>query len=256
MSTWTTKLRAPVLGVSIAVAAILAGPLHATQMDTNTETVEIKGKASKQENIGVATGLAVGAAAGGPVGAIIGAAAGAWLGDRYHKQAVTNQKLSANLDQTESERLRLTQAVAEMNGTLADSNAKNDMMIRALDRTKNLETEVSFRTGDAQVSAAAAGKLQKLGQLVGTMPGVKLHISGYADPRGSSEFNAALSQRRAEAVASALAEGGVAPDQLIVEALGESSSTTADGDIDGYALERKVVVRFEQTEVGQVARNQ
>src|SRR5215831_20960179 len=104
MSTLTTKVRARTLGLTLAAACAAAMPVHAEQRDA----------ASKQENIGVATGLAVGAVAGGPIGAVLGAAAGAWLGDRYHKQSVKNAGLATDLSKSESERAGLTRNVADL----------------------------------------------------------------------------------------------------------------------------------------------
>src|SRR3979490_3096570 len=83
-----TQMRNRSIALAVAAACVTALPVHAE------ETVTVRQPASKQENIGVVTGLAVGAAAGGPVGAIVGAAAGAWLGDRYHKQAVARPELA------------------------------------------------------------------------------------------------------------------------------------------------------------------
>ena len=57
---------------------------------------------SRQENIGVVTGIAVGALAAGPVGAVLGAAAGGWLGDRYHRGQETRAALSGDLAQSEA----------------------------------------------------------------------------------------------------------------------------------------------------------
>jgi outer membrane protein OmpA-like peptidoglycan-associated protein len=95
--------------------------------------------------------------------------------------------------------------------------------------------------------------LQKMGGLVKTLPDAKIRISGYADPRGSADFNKALSERRAETVAMALMEAGVARDRLIIESHGEEGSLTKEGDLDGYAFERRVIVRIEHKSSGQVA---
>jgi outer membrane protein OmpA-like peptidoglycan-associated protein len=194
--------------------------------------------ASRQENIGVVSGLAIGALAGGPFGAIFGAATGAWLGDRYHKQKVENTALAADLNRSQSERVKLDL-------TLADIQMQHDALAKMLEERRQLEAQVSFRTGDATLSAGAAQQLQKLGELAATMPQVQVRVAGYADPRGGEEFNQALSQERAEAVATVLANSGIQPDRLIIEAHGESTVTAADGDVDGYALERRVVIQLE-----------
>ena len=72
MSVWTTKLRTPAFGLALASTLIVAGPLQAAE--------SAKSGSSKQENIGVVSGLTVGALAGGPIGAVIGAATGAFGG--------------------------------------------------------------------------------------------------------------------------------------------------------------------------------
>src|SRR6516225_5797850 len=97
MSTLTDKVRARTLGLTLAAACAASLPVHAEQ----------RAAASKQENIGVVTGLTVGAVAGGPIGAIVGAAAGAWLGDRYHKQQVKNAGLATDLSKSEADRSTL-----------------------------------------------------------------------------------------------------------------------------------------------------
>jgi outer membrane protein OmpA-like peptidoglycan-associated protein len=74
---------------------------------------------------------------------------------------------------------------------------------------------------------------------------VKVRVAGYADPRGSEELNAALSERRADAVAAVLSQAGVDAGRIIVEAHGKAESTSAEGDLDGYAFERRVTVRIE-----------
>ena len=61
MNTFKKKLRAGALGLTLISTCVVALPVYA--QDSGTVTVEAsKTKASKQENIGVLTGLAVGAA--------------------------------------------------------------------------------------------------------------------------------------------------------------------------------------------------
>jgi outer membrane protein OmpA-like peptidoglycan-associated protein len=84
---------------------------------------------------------------------------------------------------------------------------------------------------------------------------VKVRVSGYADPRGSEKLNTALSERRADAVAHVLIQGGVDASQLVVEAHGATDSKTAQGDLDGYAFDRRVTVKIEPDSNTKVAKN-
>jgi outer membrane protein OmpA-like peptidoglycan-associated protein len=228
-----SRLRAGAIGLtlaSIASTSVCAAAVSADgQQETPKRQAVSKQAGSKQESIGVGTGFVVGAVAGGPVGAIVGAAAGAWLGDRYHKQSVTNSSLKTDLSKSEADRARLEQNVSELQSTLAE-----------------LQTDVKFRTNDTSVDTQAMSPLLKLGSIAASMPDVKVRVAGYADPRGSDKLNDALSQERAEAVAAVLESAGVSKDQMIVEGHGKSEATTQDGDMDGYAFDRRVTVKLER----------
>src|SRR3981189_648344 len=130
------QMRYRSIALAVAAACVTALPVHAE------ETVTVRQPASKQENIGVVTGLAVGAAAAGPVGAIVGAAAGAWLGDRYHRQAAARHELAAGLDKSESDRTRLAQNVTELNGSLAHEQERGEQLDLALPHSDEGQPDV------------------------------------------------------------------------------------------------------------------
>lgn len=249
MNTITRKLRAGALGLTLMSTCVVALPAYAQ------DSGKVGQKASKQENIGVVTGLAVGAAAGGPVGAIFGAAAGGWIGDRYHKQVVAKKELATDLSQSEAQRAALMQNVAELNASLASARVKSDQLNLTLKNTDELQTDVSFRTNDDSINAQVMSPLLKIGALAASMPDVKVRVAGYADPRGSEKLNDALSRRRAEAVAAVLEKAGVSKDHMIIEGHGKSESTAEEGDLDAYAFDRKVIVRLEHMGGQEVARN-
>ena len=209
-----------------AAACLTGAPVWAADSTTGPDSN------AKAEDIGIVTGLAVGAAAGGPIGAVIGAAAGGLMGDRYHKG--------------EAERARLAANVTELNGSLAESRSHGAQLEHTLSAVDAVGMDVSFRTDETSIRAEDMGPLLKLGALAASVPDAKLRIAGFADPRGAAAYNETLSQRRAEAVAAALVCGGMTRERLIVEAHGASESTSAAGDLDAYALDRRVTVRLER----------
>jgi outer membrane protein OmpA-like peptidoglycan-associated protein len=259
MNVITKKLRAGALGLTLVSTCVVALPVYA--QDSGSSSVTVTGKqdtrrpASKQENIGLLTGLGVGAAAGGPVGAIVGAAAGAWIGHHYYTKDQDNKALKAGLKDSEAQRMELAKNVGELNVSLADARAKDDKLDQAFKSTDALETDVGFRTNDASVNPDAMEALQKMGTLAASMPDTKVVVAGFADPRGSEKYNEELSRRRAEAVAQVLADAGVAKDHLVVEGHGKGEANSMEGDVDGYAFDRKVTVRLERVEGQEVARN-
>ena len=182
----TNPSRASLLALAVAAACAATLPVQATEH-----------KSSKQETIGVTSGLAVGALAGGPFGAVIGAAVGAMLGDHFHRQKLDNAALATDLNEGRLENAKLQASLSEL-------QSRGDKLAQMLEPRRDLETQVTFRTGDALLPAEAALQLQKLGALISSMPNVHVRVSGYADPRGTEAFNHGLSRERADAVAVAL----------------------------------------------------
>lgn len=250
MYAFTSRLRAAAFGTAL-VAAAATLPVRADN------TANPANSASRQENIGIATGITVGALAAGPFGAVAGAAAGALLGERYHRQSQTSTQLTDTLEKSEAERARLTQNIAQLDNSLTAARANGERLDQTLEHTDEVGLDVSFRTDDDSVLAQSMSPLLKLGALVAAMPQARVRIDGYADSRGSDAWNDALSLRRAQSVAAVLAAAGVPRERLLVEAHGKHQADPADGDLDGYALERRVTVRLQlagASEGSQVAR--
>jgi outer membrane protein OmpA-like peptidoglycan-associated protein len=247
MKTLISGLRAAALGVTLAgCVAVLPA--------RGAETSDTAGQGTPQTDLGAVTGLAVGAMAGGPVGAMIGAAAGVVLGDRYHRQAQSSAALKSDLGKSEAERGRLLQSVAQLDQSLAHAQARGAQLDKTLEQTDELGLDVSFRTNDDSIAVQAMPPLLKLGTLALSLPQAQVRVAGYADPRGSDAHNDQLSLRRAQAVAAVLTSAGVPAERILVEAHGKSEANCAAGDLDGYALERRVTVRLVVPAAGQVAR--
>ena len=241
----TSTLRATALALALGGGALL--PAYAG------EAADPPGAGSKQSDLGAVTGLAVGAVAAGPVGAVVGAAAGALLGDRYHRQAQASAALTADLERSESQRAELLHSVAQLDGSLSEARARGAELATQLSHTDQLGLDVSFRTDDDSVAAQALSPLLKIGALAASMPQAQVCVAGYADPRGSIAYNDELSLRRATNVAAVLMSAGVPRERIAIEAHGKSAALDADGDLDTYALERRVTIRLQLPGSAQVA---
>jgi outer membrane protein OmpA-like peptidoglycan-associated protein len=265
MSILSNKVRVGTVGITVAALSLAALPAAAA---TPSDPAASQQPASKQENIGAFTGLAVGAAAGGPLGAMVGLAAGAWLGDRYHRQSLTNHELAANnhdlaadkdaltasLRRSESAREGLAGKLDLLTHSLATVQAQRAELDRTVQLSDDLETDVAFRTDDASINKLQRPALRKIGALAAALPpGAKVRIDGYADPRGPATLNDDLSLRRAEAVAVALVQAGCPQDRLVIEGHGAAQSTSPRGDLDAYAFDRRVTVRLQGAAVAQAS---
>jgi len=216
-----------IVGVVCAVAAAL--PCLAADAAGSGASGQPSQHAPAEENIGFFSGVAIGAVAGGPFGAVAGGVAGALLGAHYHKQKLANHELAASLSGSNADNARLTHTVMQLGSSL--------------DRASDLTLSIGFRTADARLSEQDIGQLTRLGALASGIEGVKLQVSGYADPRGAAQYNVDLSQQRAEAVATVLVHAGVDKDRILINALG-ADGASASGSLDDYALERRVTVKL------------
>ncbi|MEE8107886.1 MAG: OmpA family protein [Gammaproteobacteria bacterium] len=104
------------------------------------------------------------------------------------------------------------------------------------------------------MDVATGERMAELAAIMTTQPGFILEIDGYADERGDESFNLELSRERADAIVAALIGYGVPAKRLQVHAHGEVSGSM-EGDLDAYALERRVTMRLVEQGETQVASN-
>jgi len=222
---------------TLALAALLSAPAMAEPATG--------ARASKSETVGLGSGLLVGALAGGPVGALLGAAAGAMLGDRVHRDAEAISQLEQGLS---SEQARTRGMSATLVSLRQELSARDRMLADASDTAsrigESLEFSLLFRTNEATLSSAAVQRLERLGRVMADIGDIEVRVEGHADPRGEQALNQALSLARAEAVKRVLLEAGLAGTQVMAIGHGARHAQAAEGDIDGYAMDRRVDIRM------------
>lgn len=69
-------------------------------------------------------------------------------------------------------------------------------------------------------------------------------LEGHADERGTREYNLALGERRAQAVASYLAALGVSSQQIETVSYGEERAASLGHDETSWSLNRRVELRY------------
>ncbi len=99
-----------------------------------------------------------------------------------------------------------------------------------------------FDFDSAKVGADAAATLAQIAVCFATGPlaGRSLQLVGHADPRGETEYNFALGQSRADAVAGFLAQKGLEKARVASTSRGELDATGSDEP--GWARDRHVDV--------------
>ena len=111
--------------------------------------------------------------------------------------------------------------------------------------------DVLFETGSARLRPGAAERLRPLASYLGANPEVPVRIDGHTDSVGSDASNQLLSERRAEAVRSALTAMGGGEGEFDIAGHGETMPTASNANAAGRQLNRRVEV----TLVGQQARS-
>ena len=176
-------------------------------------------------------GAAIGAGAGGVVGgvignqtgsttrgailgAVVGGVAGAIIGNQMDQQA---KELKQNIPGATVARVGEGIQVTFASGLLYD-----------------FDSDV--------VRAVAAENLRNLAASLGKYPNTNLLIVGYTDSEGTSDYNLALSQRRAMAVSSFLAGQGVTVLRLRTAGRGEMEPVSTNDTDAGRQLNRRVEV--------------
>jgi len=99
---------------------------------------------------------------------------------------------------------------------------------------------VYFAYDGTDIDAAGQTVIDNFGKYLTSTPSAKLRLEGHADERGSAEYNIALGERRASAVARALKSAGASDAQLSVISYGEERPAVEGHDEAAYAKNRRV----------------
>ena len=110
-----------------------------------------------------------------------------------------------------------------------------------------LPQDILFATDSAIVAPGLVGDLQALADNLQQYPNSVVEVQGHTDSTGTSQYNLALSARRATAVASVLYESGVDPSRVIPQGFGEEDPIATNLTEDGKALNRRVEIVIQPT---------
>jgi peptidoglycan-associated lipoprotein len=100
-------------------------------------------------------------------------------------------------------------------------------------------TRINFDYDKAQITPAAADILKQDAIIIKGVPGVKITIEGHCDERGTTEYNLALGERRANAVKRFLADTGVEPSRLSTVSKGEEEPIDMGNTEEAWAKNRR-----------------
>ena len=215
------RLRAwKVLTLAVVAAAVGLAGCQTTNPYTGEQQTS---KAAKGAGIGAAAGAVVGLITGDDskerkeralIGAGIGALAGGSVG--YYMD-VQEAKLRQQLQGTGVSVTRIGDNI-----------------------TLNMPGNITFKTDSADLNSSFFSVLDSVSLVLKEYEKTIVEVAGHTDSTGSDQYNQALSERRAQTVATYLAGKGVMQQRMITVGAGESRPVATNDTADGRQLNRRV----------------
>lgn len=213
------KLSTPTVAATAALALLVSS---CTTINPYTRETQVS-SAAKGAGIGAAAGAAIGAVSGkhdrgkrAIIGAGIGALAGGSVG--YYMD-VQEAKLRQRLE-----------------GTGVSVTRVGDNIVL------NMPGNVTFQVDRAEIRPDFFDVLSSVALVLTEYDKTLVDIAGHTDSTGSDSYNQALSERRAQAVASYLRAQGVQPVRFQVSGYGETRPLADNSSDQGRAQNRRVEI--------------
>jgi outer membrane protein OmpA-like peptidoglycan-associated protein len=169
--------------------------------------------------IGAGIGAVLGQAIGGDTeGTLMGAGIGAVLG------GIAGNQIAAYMDRQE-------QALRD---AMAESDAVNIQRTQDV-LTATFKGDIFFDLDSSTLKPGAYSEIDRVSNVLNNYPQTTIRVEGHTDSTGPEDYNQRLSEKRAEAVKSALIQRGVDPRRIQAVGYGESQPISSNN-----AMNRRV----------------
>ena len=173
--------------------------------------------------------------------------------DRLRLQARTREadQATQRANQAQQQAMSAEQRAAQQQAAARSAQERVGVLEAQLREMEAQQTErgllvtlgdVLFAFDKAELSAQAGPRLDKLARFLTQFPDRKMLIEGYTDSVGSDAYNLSLSERRAQAVRSALMQRGVDGARISARGYGKAHPVADNGSADGRAMNRRVEI--------------
>ncbi len=233
--------------IAVLISVSLFGSSAAFAAPNTQATTEVS--SDKEALIGVGSGIVLGAVVAGPVGAIIGAFTGGMIGQTVANDSEIKQQQTA-LEEKESRLMALKQQ-NEALMTVQEEYQEAKVELAQLRQHQGTRLEelalglnVQFKTGSSTVEPHFQSQLDEVADAMVISPQLKLDLTGYADRRGDSSYNQALSEQRVAEVRSYLLAKGVDASRLDAKAFGASAPVKDEQSFENDFFDRRVTIKL------------
>ena len=195
--------------ISITTMALIFSACHNTKKSTKGAIIGGTSGAILGRIIGNAAGNKT---LGTVIGAAVGGTAGAIIGNKMDKQADEIKKDVPNVK---------VERVGE--GIVVEFNSK-----------------ILFGFDKSDFTTDARKNLSDLVTILKKYPDTNIEIQGHTDDKGTDEYNQALSERRAAAVAAFLTGNNISNNRVTTKGFGETAPKYSNATEEGQAQNRRV----------------
>lgn len=108
------------------------------------------------------------------------------------------------------------------------------------------QRKIYFAFDRSDISESDYGVIAAHAAFLKQSPNRHVRVEGHADEQGSREYNIALGERRARAVAQALHAQGVQPSQISTVSYGREKPDVVGHGEEAYRLNRRAVIVYEE----------
>ncbi len=225
-----------------------------------------------KEAIGFGSGAVAGALIAGPVGAIIGGAFGVLVADdindenRLEKSNTALAAANTANNTMKSELGRQKRELLALQSQYENALKQNQIELVSLNKEierviQEVEANIQFRTASYLIEDHFKSQLDLVAKGLADNPQLVVSLSGFADARGDSTYNQALSEQRVISVKDYLIDKGVSEKQVLTNSFGESQSViTAKSENEpvsneDHFFDRRVLVRIAEGQQAMTASN-
>jgi peptidoglycan-associated lipoprotein len=239
---------------AIAFACLLSGSAMAEQRSKEDKTNEV---------VGLSSGVIIGTAIAGPIGGIIAGIFGVMIADDVNsdkKLEAANRSLEQKDQQLfvmqqnfEQAKERAAVQIASMDSALEQATFKQAVFRQSV---QEIESNIQFKTASYKLEEHYKSQLDLVAQTLQKNPKLSITLSGFADKRGDSTFNQALSEQRALTVKNYLVDNNVKAEQVMTVSFGETALVSSGVHFEDDFFDRRVMLKVSDEHTQMTAANQ
>ena len=158
-------------------------------------------------------------------------------------QTMTDETTSET--QTDSEAYSADEGDGVTSEDMTDEERAQKMRDQAEQKAMQAANTVYFDFDSAEIRRESRTVLEAHAAYLAADDSASVVLEGHTDERGSSEYNMALGERRAESVAQFLKVNDVNEDQIETVSYGEEKPAVDESNEDAWAQNRRVEINYE-----------